>query len=70
MTVSLYIPFFSFNSHSMSQHQTGMLLSRVSKSIDSMFSTPCCCDPETSLWLGLDTRSRKVTMATSKENVL
>lgn len=53
-TVSLYI--FFFFSHPMSQHQTLTLLSKAGGSIDSIFSPPCCCDPETALWLDLDTR--------------
>lgn len=54
MTVSSYI--FFFFSHPMSQHQTLTLLSKAGGSIDSIFSPPCCCDPETALWLDLDTR--------------
>lgn len=38
----------------MSQHQTLTLLSKAGGSIDSIFSPPCCCDPETALWLDLD----------------
>lgn len=55
LTVSLYISFFFFNSHSKLQHQTGILLSRVSITTDSVFSTPCC-DPETPFRLRLDTQ--------------
>lgn len=40
----------------MLQHQTLTLLSKAGGSIDSIFSPPCCCDPETALWLDLDTR--------------
>ncbi len=56
MTVSSYIFFFFSHSHPMSQHQTLTLLSKAGGSIDSIFSPPCCCDPETALWLDLDTR--------------
>lgn len=40
----------------MSLHQTLTLLSKADGSIDSIFSPSCCCDPETALWLDLDTR--------------
>lgn len=56
LTVSAYIYSFFSRSHSMSQHQTLTLLSKAGGSIDSIFSPPCCCDPETALWLDLDTR--------------
>ena len=48
--------FFFSHFHPMSQHQTLTLLSKAGGSIDSIFSPPCCCDPETALWLDLDTR--------------
>lgn len=40
----------------MSLHQTLTLLSKADGSIDSIFSPSCCCDPETALWLDLDTQ--------------
>lgn len=48
--------FFFSHSHPMSQHQTLTLLSKAGGSIDSIFSPPCCCDPETALWQDLDTQ--------------
>lgn len=54
MTVSSYKFFLFSHSHPMSQHQTLTLLSKAGGSIDSIFSPPCCCDPETALWLDLD----------------
>lgn len=48
--------FFFSHSRPMSQHQTLTLLSKAGGSIDSIFSPPCCCDPETALWQDLDTR--------------
>lgn len=55
-TVSAYIFFFFSCFHPMSQHQTLTLLSKAGGSIDSIFSSPCCCDPETALWLDLGVR--------------
>lgn len=56
MAVPSYIFLVFSHSHPMSQHQTLTLLSKAGGSIDSIFSPPCCCDPETALWPDLDTR--------------
>lgn len=56
MTVPSYIFFFFLCSRPMSRHQTITLLSKASGSIDSIFSPSCCCDPETALWLDLDSQ--------------
>lgn len=50
--VSLYI--FFLCCRPMSQHQTITLLSKADGSVDPIFSLPCCCDPESALWLDLD----------------
>lgn len=57
MTVSLYTFFFFLRSRPMSQHQTITLLSKAGGSIDSIFSTLCCLDPKTALWLNLDSQT-------------